>query len=566
MSPDYNSFLRVTKDGRIWWLQKDAIRLGAGFVPVRDDHQTLNAKLQAPNKRVLANEKTLIGAFGDQRLSLKRPVTLDRDGFQYVEAESFLAWLAQYLAWTQTKITFPDELMSKVRIAKAEAAASRPPVAEQDFVSLTGALDDWFEKELDDLPEFLRERVEKEFFPFSWDTLSAEQRRSVAIQHDYQNDPATERDRQYWWDFFVRLDEIKQQITTWENTETPTSSDLALKEERLKALRQELNQMELQLRQRPTDSCLVSIPLEDTNNNDLPATEYIAYPKAMKILREKWQAKPEELAVWILLGTESGGITAYHDANQLSPPPQFGFAYYTGCEDYMSPLMSCWFRQDDIDRFVPNDRYITGAELIDRWSAHPGLQPRAFINAKINESRLIDLHPTFGGTRGTFDEQENFPPLEAGLFAISHIEQIEAEDLDDAPDLSPPPADTGKDVSHKQGGRPKEPLAEAVEKAYLYFLDKGDVAILQPGNIKSFLKELKSLSIDDARPDGFGNEDIREYLSERIKEVKIPRAGKCHIVTQEMEKGKFTINSATYDQEAISRKISNLRRKHPLPT
>jgi hypothetical protein len=225
MIVDYEEFLHVTDDGRIWWLLKDAIRLGAGFLPVRDDHQTLNAELQAPNKRVLVNEKTLIGAFGDQRLALKRPMTVDRDGFQYVEDESFLDWLAQYLAWTQTKIAFPDELMSKVRIAQAEVAASRPPVAEQDFVSLTGALDDWFEKELDDLPESLRERVKKEFFPFSWNTLSAEQRRSVAIQHDYQNDPATEKDRQYWWDFFVRLDEIKQQITTWENAETPTAGD-----------------------------------------------------------------------------------------------------------------------------------------------------------------------------------------------------------------------------------------------------------------------------------------------------------------------------------------------------
>lgn len=38
MITDYESFLSVTEDGCIWWVLMDAVRLGAGFLPVRDDH------------------------------------------------------------------------------------------------------------------------------------------------------------------------------------------------------------------------------------------------------------------------------------------------------------------------------------------------------------------------------------------------------------------------------------------------------------------------------------------------------------------------------------------------
>ncbi|MCC6972319.1 MAG: hypothetical protein IT434_19055 [Phycisphaerales bacterium] len=97
-------------------------------------------------------------------------------------------------------------------------------------------------------------------------------------------------------------------------------------------------------------------------------------------------------------------------------------------DDYLSPMMACWFRNDDIDKFEPADRYSTGATLIGRWSHQPGIRPEAFIRAKIAESRLLDIHPTFGGTRGTHTEDAGFPPLEVGLFALGDIERIEAED------------------------------------------------------------------------------------------------------------------------------------------
>ena len=50
--------------------------------------------------------------------------------------------------------------------------------------------------------------------------------------------------------------------------------------------------------------------------------------------------------------------------------------------------------------------------------------------AKIAESRLPDIHPMFGGTRGTHTEHASFPPLATALFVLSHVQKIETEDFD----------------------------------------------------------------------------------------------------------------------------------------
>ena len=79
-----------------------------------------------------------------------------------------------------------------------------------DFDSLVLAFEDWSDTPLCDLPDALRRRAEREFLPMHWDGLSSEQRRSVALQLDYQHDPASEHDRQFWWDggSWVRADAV----------------------------------------------------------------------------------------------------------------------------------------------------------------------------------------------------------------------------------------------------------------------------------------------------------------------------------------------------------------------
>lgn len=303
-----------------------------------------------------------------------------------------------------------------------------------DFDSLTWALEDWFDTPLSDLPHTVRQRVERDFIPMPWDSLSADERRIVALQWDYQHDPVTEQDQQCWWDFFQRKSALKKQIVGWEAVGAPTAGELAQKEKRLAELPQELARMELQERHTRGDYYPERKSLDGEggapSTSREPIMQYIAYPKAMKRLAERLKATPEEIAAWIFMGPKNGGLTAYLNANELDPPPQFYYGIGSADDfDYLSPLMACWFREDDIANFEPANRYITGKVLIARWSTQPGIQPEAFIRAKITESRLMDIHPICGCTQGTFPQDASYPPMTSGLFVLSHVEKIEAEDF-----------------------------------------------------------------------------------------------------------------------------------------
>lgn len=118
-----------------------------------------------------------------------------------------------------------------------------------NFTSLVAALEGWFDKPLRDLPVDLQRRITEDFFPMPWHQLSPDQRRSVALQWDAQNDPALEEERRFWWEFFDRRGELEARLATWKETAAPTASDLALKEERIAALERELAQMDERIRQ-----------------------------------------------------------------------------------------------------------------------------------------------------------------------------------------------------------------------------------------------------------------------------------------------------------------------------
>jgi len=313
------------------------------------------------------------------------------------------------------------------------------------FDSLTAALEGGFDKPLRDLPKDMQKRIEQDFFPMPWDDLSPDQRRSVAQQWDYRHDPATEQDRQFWWGFFLRKDAIEKQIAEWEAVATPTASDLAQQEARLSELRKKLARMEEQERQGrgvyPEGPRLNREGQKPSASSDSPA-QYIPYPKAIKWLTDRLAATPEEMAAWVWMGQKEGGLAAYLNANELELPPRFYYGYLGEEQgfDYLGPLMGCWFRADEIAGFEPADRFITGKALVERWGKHPGIRPEAFIRAKITESRLLDTHPIFGGTQGTFPEDTSLPPIETGLFVLSHVEEIEASDFgtdrDGKPDTS----------------------------------------------------------------------------------------------------------------------------------
>lgn len=108
-----------------------------------------------------------------------------------------------------------------------------------DFNSLTTALEGWFDKPLADLPDEQQQRIRDDFFPMPWDSLNEDQRRSVAAQMDYWNDPATEDERERNWQLLSELDEIERQIAEWEAVATPTALDKAMRDDRLKMLREQ---------------------------------------------------------------------------------------------------------------------------------------------------------------------------------------------------------------------------------------------------------------------------------------------------------------------------------------
>lgn len=184
---------------------------------------------------------------------------------------------------------------------------------------------------------------------------------------------------------------------------------------------------------------------------------YISCEKALAILEAKWQATKEEMAAWVFLGPEQGGLAAFLDAYQITPPRQFFYPYCAGRKDYLWPLSLWWFRQNDIEQFVPADRYITGASLIERWSTLKSSLPEDYIIARVRESRLVDMHPTFGGTQATFENPLpglSYPPVETGLFSIKQIEALEVEEgitPSTAPVAAPPTtAETEKQPASSQ--------------------------------------------------------------------------------------------------------------------
>ena len=125
-------------------------------------------------------------------------------------------------------------------------------------------------------------------------------------------------------------------------------------------------------------------------------------------------------------------------------------------------------------------------------------------------------------------------------------------------------ADTGTTIPTDKGGRPKTPLTEAIESAFLYFRNKGDVAILERGNIKSFLKSMKGLLIGSRSLADKEFWNVKAYIEERINKINIPRAGEYTVVTIERHEGRKIIPGKRYRENAVSKVLTELRRKYPL--
>lgn len=412
----YSSFLNLAQGQQVWWPLPIAIQLGAGYRPSSKEMDTL----RAPSNIAKAAERTLVRAVGMELDDLPSPAMFRRDGVEYVAAEPFLQWLAKYTILTRFDSPFPTELARAVNDAEAAARGYQP------FIYLGAKLKRCFDLDFDDLPVELQVAIKDAVFPFSWDGLGTEQRRSVIHQWEIQHDPAREGERKLWWDLYIQKSELEKKIKEWGNTVAKTASELATKEARLESLNQELIALDAKMDALPN---LVEPEVSAKTDAYGPAgAKYIPYAEAFRRLNARHQTSPEEIGGWIFLDPRHGGLSAFVCANELDPPPRFHFALWEDF-DYVSQLMRTWFLESEIARFEANVRFITYGQLVERWKSSPGIRVMPFIQAKVEESRLQDFHPSHGATEWGLVGAGALPPRETALFRRSDVAAIEQKDF-----------------------------------------------------------------------------------------------------------------------------------------
>lgn len=338
------------------------------------------------------------------------------------------------------------------------------------FEPLQDQLDAWFEKDEAELPPELRHRMADAFSPLTWRILTPTQRRQLAVQHDIQHDPALEPERQFWWEHHARVAELQAQADRWQLAQAGTAGDLALKEGKLREIADELKRLEaLAAADQHRHDKARKQPREAPDGPKAPRPDepqdYVPYPRALKLLADRLDATADELAAWVFLGKDLGGLDAYWNANELNPPTRFSYAFAQASEDpsdYLTPLMSTWFSVAELTAFEPQERFITAPDLIRRWGSRPGLVPRAFIVAKVRESRLRELHPVLGLTQATLSEA-NMVSMDVTLFHLADVEGIEREDFGDGPapvSDAPQVAELGGEPATAVGPEPTVPRAD----------------------------------------------------------------------------------------------------------
>ena len=239
MKVDFSPYLRIQKNGRIWWRLMDAVKLGAGYVLMRDDTLNPIPTLQAPSQPVLTEERNLLSEFSHGHYGDTHPRWIVRDGERWVEAQEFLDWLASYSAdKSDASVVRARELARAVWNAKM--APNSRAATEPEFESLALALAGRFGGRFVELPEVLRTRVKREFCPLRWDDLDESQRLSLARQNDYRNDPAFDTERELLRELGIRKDALEREIVTWADAPATTANELGTRTRELATLRKQL--------------------------------------------------------------------------------------------------------------------------------------------------------------------------------------------------------------------------------------------------------------------------------------------------------------------------------------
>ena len=175
--------------------------------------------------------------------------------------------------------------------------------------------------------------------------------------------------------------------------------------------------------------------------------QYVHYLKARELLRTRLDATPHEIAMWVWLGSQDGGLDAYIQGDDEGAWKRFYFPDYEPDADFLAMLMGCYFRLGDLNQYIAKDRYIAFPALMERWTKYLSeSEARSLILSKGAKGELEGFHPLSGGVQeaGLWQDQEGFPPLEDGIFWLAQVEAIEEEVFPDHEHKFPSDAESRK--------------------------------------------------------------------------------------------------------------------------
>lgn len=172
--------------------------------------------------------------------------------------------------------------------------------------------------------------------------------------------------------------------------------------------------------------------------------KFISYFEAINVLAKTLGEHPtdEEFWMWYFFGKKFGGIDAYaSDGTEKIMMSSGGLTFPThrnelGHSEYrlidLTRNLKFWqFLPDEIDRFRPEHRYVTGQQLLRRWT---GLLDSEFesknriedyalrLDCERNQDDRPYLHNWFPA------ENRNWSPIEQGVFLLEDINAIEIYD------------------------------------------------------------------------------------------------------------------------------------------
>lgn len=317
-----------------------------------------------------------------------------------------------------------------------------------EYEPLLKVLTGYWRRPFSRLPKRLKERVEKDFIPIKWGMTNEEGRKNLAAQIDSQHDPRLAAEQEFWFNFYNEKRELEEELNQLERMNAHSPSDIEAKIRLVQELKKKLAHYQRTEHRR----------LKGSNPKkyyrEVPDQEYIPFLKAKGILSKKLKATPHEIAAWMVFGDNL--LYAYQSPMETIPPPRYTFRTVESAEGYFEALHRCWFGTVELDLFQPDDRYVLGAELLERWKIPTEDSARAFIAARVSESRLQDLHPISGICQVTAPELDYLPSLEEALFPLSEVEAIEANDLEVASETSATPNLNTKEWHHQNARKAAE--------------------------------------------------------------------------------------------------------------